>query len=396
MVVEALRVALVQVDARLAVDHEVGERLARAATVRHPDRLAQPQPARRAELADERHAVGGEGHEPVEGARQRDVAQRRQQAAGLLARGREVLGGEGALRRMRARAGRCDVLGGAQERRVQVGADAVGLADLPQVHRAVLVAQDRIADLALRAAQLGQRLGQGVDVLDRMQREAPAGQAHDARPPDAGGEDDVVGADRAPAGVDGADPAAAGVQPGDLAVAERLQCAGGDRAASQRLGRLQGLADPVVGDEQAAEDALRIDERQLLGDLGRRQETGLQAEGQSPPVAPVELLPALGRRRDLDAADGVEAADAGVERDRSPGEPGHRVGRVDLEHETRGVRRRAARLPQRPLVDEDDVGPTQTREVVCQTGARDAAPHDHHACRARQRRCVVALPTHGA
>ena len=73
-----------------------------------------------------------------------------------------------------AGAGRRDLLGGAQERLVQVGADAVGLADLPQVHRAVLVAQDRIADLALRAAQLGQRLGQGVDVLDRVQREAPA------------------------------------------------------------------------------------------------------------------------------------------------------------------------------------------------------------------------------
>ena len=159
--VEALRVALVEVEQRVAVGHELGQRAPAAGRVRDPDRLGQPQPARRGALAQQREAVGRERHQAVEGARDLDVAQRRQHPARLRARRGEVVGGEGQLRR---------ALGIGQARLVAVVADRVGVGDLAEVHRVVLVAQDRVHDLARLPRELGQRRRVGELVLDRHER----------------------------------------------------------------------------------------------------------------------------------------------------------------------------------------------------------------------------------
>ena len=73
-----------------------------------------------------------------------------------------------------------------RDRVVPVGADAVALAALAEVHRAVLVAQDRVLDLDRRAGQLRQRLGPGEEVLHRLHRDQrQAERAHELGRPEA-------------------------------------------------------------------------------------------------------------------------------------------------------------------------------------------------------------------
>ena len=127
----------------------------------------------------------------------------------------------------------------------------------------------------------------------------------------------------------------------------------------------------------------------------RREQLGVEPVAERAAVAAVELVPALLGRRDLDAADRVEAGQpVELERlssvDRRPRELRHRVRRVELEHEPRRVRRRAAGLPQRALVDDHDVGPALAREVVGDARADDAGADDHRARGRRQGRPPVA------
>ena len=77
-------------------------------------------------------------------------------------------------------------------------------------------------------------------------------------------------------------------------------------------------------------------------------------------VAAQKLVVALGAGGELEAADRVEARQAVVlerpeQRDGGLCQPGHRARAAELEDEARGVRRGAARLPERTLVDEHDV-----------------------------------------
>jgi hypothetical protein len=134
---------------------------------------------------------------------------------------------------------------------------------------------------------------------------------------------------------------------------------------------------------EAAEDPLRVDQRDVLAHLLGRQQLRRQPEGHRAPEPAVQLLPALGRRRDLDPADAVEAPELAEQLDRLLREPRHRARRVVLEHESRRVGRRAARLPQRALVDEHDVGAPQLGQVVGHAGARDAPADDHDSGRLR-------------
>ena len=57
-------------------------------------------------------------------------------------------------------------------------------------------------------------------------------------------------------------------------------------------------------------------------------------------------------------------------------ELGHGLGRVGLEHQARGVRRRPAGGEQRSAVDHGDVGPAARGELVCQRRADDSRTDD--------------------
>ena len=174
----------------------------------------------------------------------------------------------------------------------------------------------------------------------------------------------VLGRDRAARRLDAAHAAALDDEPGRLA-SSRTPARRPPRPPRGPSPRRRGraFAIPSRSTQQAADDPVGVDERDALGDLGRRQQRRVEAVAARAAVAAVELGPPLLGRRDLDAADRVVAGqpvelEAGQQVDRRPRELGHRVRRVELEDEPGRVRRRAAGLPQRALVDDHEVGPS--------------------------------------
>jgi hypothetical protein len=363
--VEALRIALVQVEQGVAVGHQLSQRAAAAGRVRDPDRLREPQVARGRTAAQQREAVGRERHEPVEGARQLDVAQSGQQPPGFRAGRGEVLGRERQLGR---------ALGVGEARFVAVVADRVAVGDLTEVHRVILVAQDRVHDLARLARELGQRRRVGELVLDRLERDVePRRELRRLPAPNAGRNDDVLGADRAKRRLHSGDPAALDDETCHLTAAECLDRGG----AAQRLGRPHGLGDAVVGDVKAAEDRRRLDQRDQLGDLRGVEELRVEPVPARARPAAVELGQAFVGRGDLDAADRVVGVVRGQRLDRPLRQARHRARRVVLEDEAGGMRRRATGREQLPSVDHDDVLPASLGEVVGDAGAGDPGANDH-------------------
>jgi hypothetical protein len=379
----------VHVERDLAGSHQLRERPTRTAGVGDPDRLGEPQPSNAAGLAEEREAVRGERHQPVDGADQLDVAQRGQQPAGLLTSRGEVGGCERALRWMPARTGLLDLLGLDQHRLVVVGTDPVGGVVLAEVHGAILMSEDRVDHLALLAGELGERGAARVLVDHRDERKADAGEGGDAGAPEAGADDDVLGANRALRRLDRPHASPLDADIGHVATAEG-QDSGLGRTAGERLGGPYALADAVGGDEEAADDPVRIEQRYALANRRRIEQLGVEPVGERPAVAAVELLPPLLGGRDLDSPDLVITRPAielepSVEVNRPLRELGHRPRGVQLEHQPGGVRGRPAGLPERALLDHDHVLPSSLREVIRDARAGDPASDDHRACRARER-----------
>ena len=246
MAVESLGVAFVHVERDLAGSHQLRERPTRTAGVGDPDRLGKPQPSNAAGLAEEREAVRGERHQPVDGADQLDVAQRGQQPAGLLTSRGEVGGCERALRWMPARTELLDLLGLDQHRLVVVGTDPVGGVVLAEVHGAILMSEDRVDHLALLAGELGERGAARVLVDHRDERKADAGEGGDAGAPEAGADDDVLGANRALRRLDRPHASPLDADIGHVATAEGRDSASVARRASASAARTP-LPMPSVG-----------------------------------------------------------------------------------------------------------------------------------------------------
>ena len=252
-----------------------------------------------------------------------------------------------------------------------VVADRVGVGDLAEVHRVVLVAQDRVHDLPRLPCQLGQRRRIGELVLDRYQRHVEARRSVDSPPPDAGGDDDVLGTDRSARGLHAHRATALDQQSGDLAVAEGLDRPHGGTAPARRARPWRSRRRPPGGRRRWCRDPAA----ERLGDLGAR---AAAPRGRS--HAPV---PSGGRARPSARRWWRPRCSRPGGRLRAPellGRPlcqaRHRPRRVVLEDQPRSVRRRAAGLEQRPLVDDHDLVPAALGEVVCDAGAGDAGP-DH-------------------
>src|SRR4029450_11238921 len=84
------------------------------------------------------------------------------------------------------------------DRLVVVVADGVVVLAMAEVHRQVLVPQDRVRHLAGLTLELGDRIGPDQLVLDRDQRDRDAGECADRRAPDPGAEQDALALDIAP------------------------------------------------------------------------------------------------------------------------------------------------------------------------------------------------------
>ena len=111
----------------------------------------------------------------------------------------------------------------------------------------------------------------------RGQRDRRSGHRRDARAPHAAGDDDVLGLDPALVGDDGADRAAVDLDVEHLGVGEHGQRALVDRLLAHQRARLQRVDDGHARRVVAAEHDVGVDERHQLGDLGGRQQTGVDA-----------------------------------------------------------------------------------------------------------------------
>src|SRR3712207_6700199 len=106
-----------------------------------------------------------------------------------------------------------------------VGADAVMLPPLPEVHRAILMAQDRMDHLPTLALELLKRRGPRVLVLHRCQGDRHAHHPPNPRPPHPGAADHRLGLDAPPRGLESPDAPALHLDARDLGLAVELRAA---------------------------------------------------------------------------------------------------------------------------------------------------------------------------
>ena len=214
----------------------------------------------------------------------------------------------------------------------------------------------------------------GVSGIDAPAIRAMRGLQH------AAGDDDRLGLDGALVGVDAPDAAVLDVDAGDLGAGGDRQRAELLRALAHDRARPQRVDDADVRGGEAAEDDRILEVRDLLLDLGRGEELGVDAPRHRRRRPPLQLLHPLGRAGDLDAAAPGEDAHLLVLDDAVEGERGHLLRVVGQEDEVRRVTGRAAGVRQRPLVEQDDVAPAETGEVPGHAVADDAGADDHDAC----------------
>ena len=148
--VRAGDVGLVDVDLGLAVDHQLGDRLAGARALLDPDRGGRPQAADLGRLAEQRHPVVGDRQHAVDRVLHADglVADdlRHQLERDLHLRVEVVLRERQLGRAQRRLLDRRDLVGVEHDRAVGVGADLEAGALLALVHVRVHVADDRVLD----------------------------------------------------------------------------------------------------------------------------------------------------------------------------------------------------------------------------------------------------------
>src|SRR3712207_9408212 len=106
-----------------------------------------------------------------------------------------------------------------------VGADAVMLPSVPEVHRAILMAQDRMDHLPALALELLERRGPRVLVLHRCQRDGHAHHPPNSRPPHPCAADNSLGLNATPRGLDCPDASTLDLNTSDLGLAVEFRAA---------------------------------------------------------------------------------------------------------------------------------------------------------------------------
>ena len=202
--------------------------------------------------------------------------------------------------------------------------------------------------------------------------------------PAAAGDDHAVGLDVAAIGAHPADAAVLDVKPHHLGVGGHrrpglLGPLAHDRRRPQRVhhARARGV--------EAAQQQRLVDERDQLLDLGRADERGRR----DPPRlgrhhAPVELLHTRLGPRDLDPAALEIDVELLVLAHALLGQRRHLLGVIDREDEVGRVSGGAARVGQRALVQQGDLGLAQLREVIGDAVAHDARADDHDPLAGRE------------
>ena len=379
---EAADVDVPQVERRLAVDDPLRDELARAARVRDARRVeagADEVAGERRRLAEDEVAVAGEAlgavqqHLHLRGLEARRPVHRvRHQRLELV----PVLGEELELE---ALGDRVDVPG-LRDRLEAAHHEAAHF--LLEVDVAVRVAHDRMV-----GSDAGDRLGDDVEVLGRVERDVDAREPAERARPLAGAIDDDLALDRGRLAVDddveAAHASLARADAGDARALDDARAAHA-RAASERLREVGRVGLAVARNPDRACQVVGPQDRRDPPGLGGRDELELDAEALRARHLATEELEPLGRLRDVERAARLPAGrEAGlllerrVELDAVAAHARHVARRPVLADEPGGVPGRAAR--ELALLEQHDVAPSELRQVVGGRAAGDAAADDDDA-----------------
>ncbi len=303
MGVEAVEIFLAQVQAGDTVDHPLRDGLSGAWPVRQPDRLAGPEPAHVERLTDQRMGIGGEGEHAVHLFDELGRPQGGIEVLGAGQRGlEEVVAERHAGGHHRIVLVAPDVRRVDQDRLVAVGPQQIALVVLAEVHRLVLVADERGRLPGRLPLELGQRVGDGVEVLHGLQRDGDARHPPNHRTPDASGAQDLFTADTAALREDRLHATVADFDADHPGPAEKA-CPLRRCQPRQRLAGAGGPDRAVMGHVNGAVQVVDAHDGHHPLDLIGPDQVGLQSPRGGVAVAALQLLPALGRGGDLQAAD---------------------------------------------------------------------------------------------
>ena len=348
-----------------------------------PHRRCRPEALHLGGLAQHLLRVRSQGQQPVHRVSHPGAGEQfAHQLARLFELRDEVLGREGHLgrRALRLRQ-RGNVVGAHKNRPVAVGADLHRVVALPLVHEGVHVAHDRVVDFVAGSAEEVDRAEVGHLVNRGRERNRRAGHRGDARAPDAAGDDHVLDLDRAAGGDDGAHSGAAERSPVDLQTEHLRVLQHGKRASRPRPFTADGSGPDRVHDRrarlvEAAQDGLAVDERRLGNDLRGSQQLGLDTPGPCGGHPAAQLLHALLAAGHLDTAAGGVHAEGRVLSLTLQSQQRDLAVVIRGEDEVGRVARRSARVRQRTLVDQHEVGPAEFGQVTDDAVADDSGADD--------------------
>ncbi len=162
-----------------------------------------------------------------------------------------------------------------------------------------------LVGIAQRRQRLGQielLLGEKILVLDNAGGERCAGHVADPFRPQSGAVDENVATDSAVVGGDALDPAAFFNDAGD-GRAFLQRCAVLARGGREGLREPIGVDVTVRGNERSADDAVRIDIREEIDRLLRRERMALETKALRQCHRPANFAPPLGRGREPQRSD---------------------------------------------------------------------------------------------
>ena len=220
-------------------------------------------------------------------------------------------------------------------------------------------------------------------VHGRDERDVGVGHVGDLVRPHTAGDDDVLGVDRALVGNDTGDLAptvrtrrVVGEDVEHLGVGEDLATGLLDGFLAHHGAGLEGVDHRDGRAVEAAEDDVFVDERHELFDLRGVKQVSLDAPRCGGGHPALEFVHALLGPGDLDAAGIDREVQVAVLVGGLLTEQRHFLVVVDREDEVRRMAGRAARVGQRALVQQDEVGPAEAGQMAHQAVADDAGADD--------------------
>ena len=291
-------------DVRVAVGHPLGHELGDAGAFLDPHRSGRPKVAYFDGLAEHRHGVGREGQQTVDGIpnfrRLKDLGH---ELEGLFHLRIEVLIGQRQLGgRKRRSFVRRDVIRVHEDRAVSVGADLHRASGLTLVTERVHVPNDGVGQFLAGLLQDFDRTDVGHLVHGGRERDVGAGHGGNAGAPHATGDDHVLALDATLVRYDCADGTVGRFHRHHFGVGEDLQGIFGLGLFAQQRSCTKRVNGRHAGRVEATEQNLFVDEGNEFFDLFGRDELGRDAPGLGRGHAAIELLHALGRAGNFDAA----------------------------------------------------------------------------------------------